>query len=95
MVFQCIMTSKFSTFLIKDILTGLEAPCGNPGNTAAEELCALARNLRAGFDNAIQKRLSPGKRVSESHRSGTGKKEGGAATHFREGKVFTFKKRHL
>ncbi|XP_043992108.1 NK3 homeobox 3 [Gambusia affinis] len=79
------MTSKFSTFLIKDILTGLEAPCGNPGNTAAEELCALARNLRAGFDNAIQKRLSPGKRVSESHRSGTGKKEGGAATHFREG----------
>lgn len=79
------MTSKFSPFLIKNILTGLEGPRRNPGNTAAEELCALARNLRTGFDNAIQKRLSPGIQAPESHRSGTCKGEGGVATQFSEG----------
>ncbi|XP_012735918.2 NK3 homeobox 3 [Fundulus heteroclitus] len=69
------MTSKFSPFLIKDILTGLDAPRGDPGNTAAEELRALARNLRTGFDNALQERLSPDMRVAKSHRSGEGAAE--------------------
>ncbi|XP_047207877.1 NK3 homeobox 3 [Girardinichthys multiradiatus] len=82
---QCIMTSKFSPFLIKDILTGRDASLGNPGNTAAEELCALARNLRMGFDSAIQKRFSPGIRVSESHRSGICEEEGRVVTQLREG----------
>ncbi|XP_015251919.1 PREDICTED: homeobox protein zampogna-like [Cyprinodon variegatus] len=81
---HCIMASKFSPFLIKDILTGIDVPLKKPNSTATEELHALARNLRTGFDSAIQQSLSPGIRVSQSHRSNSCRAERGVVTQFGE-----------